>query len=77
MTDSITLKLPIEKISTELIDQIDSLCNGSKGPHRLRMEFLDHTHKTKLSFVARERKVTVDNEFTARLDALGIRFKLN
>jgi DNA polymerase-3 subunit alpha len=77
MTDSITLKLPIEKISQELIDQIETICNEAKGPHQLKMEFLDHTHRTKLSFVSRQRKVTVDSDFTAKLEALGISFKLN
>ncbi len=77
MTECITLKLFLDSISEPLIDEIDTLCAARKGPHKLKMTFLDRNNKLKLSFVSRERTVTADSEFTQKLDQLGVEYKLN
>ena len=77
MTESITLKFPIERINDAMINQIDQLCQEHKGRHRLKMVLLDQTHRVKLSLIAKERKVNAGNELIAELDKLGLDYKVN
>ncbi len=77
MTESITLKLPIDLLSESLIDEIDLLCKNSKGKHKLKMVFLDRTNKTSLKTVSSGCKVNADNDFVAELDRMGIGYRVN
>lgn len=76
-TSSITLRIPVERLSTELIDSIDALCKTHKGKHELKMELLDYTNKERLSFTSQARKVHVDNELLAALSGLGVECGVN
>jgi DNA polymerase-3 subunit alpha len=77
MTKSITLKIFPEQISESLIEGLETLCQTSNGPHILKVEFIDRLNGIKLPFVSKNNKVKVDNQFTTRLQKLGIRYKLN
>ncbi len=77
LTDSITLKLPLETITEAMIDQIEALCNAHKGKHRLRMELLDKKHRLKLKMVAKTQMVNADNDFVAELERMGVEYLLN
>jgi DNA polymerase III subunit alpha len=76
-TSSITLRIPIEKVNTQLIAQIDQLCKTYKGKHELKMELIDYQHKDKLALSAQTRKVNVGNELIAALELLGIECGVN
>lgn len=76
-TESVTLKIPIEKISADLIEQIDKICATHKGKHTLRMELIDFQNKEKLPFISQARKVTVGNEFLSALELLGVECGVN
>lgn len=76
-TASITLRIPIEHLSTQLIDNIDQLCKQHKGKHELKMELLDYANKERLQFVSTARKVHVDNDFLAAITSLGVEFGVN
>ena len=77
LTNSITLKLPVQNISHNLIKDIDLLCQTHKGQHNLRVTFLDMMNKTSLSFKSLNRKVQVNNAFVVELERLGVDYKLN
>ncbi len=76
-TQSVTLKIPVEKISTEFIEQIEKLCTVHKGKHTLRMELIDYQNKEKLPFTSMAKKVTVGNEFIAAMEVLGVECGVN
>ncbi|MCC7465136.1 MAG: DNA polymerase III subunit alpha [Saprospiraceae bacterium] len=76
-TESVTLKIPVEKISAELIEQIDKICATHKGKHTLRMELIDFQNKEKLPFISQARKVTVGNAFLSALEVLGVECGVN
>ncbi|MBC7776774.1 MAG: DNA polymerase III subunit alpha [Phycisphaerae bacterium] len=76
-TQSVTLKIPIERISTDLIEQIEKLCTVHKGKHTLRMELIDYQNKEKLPFTSMGKKVTVGNEFIAAMEVLGVECGVN
>lgn len=77
MTESITLKLSLEKVSDQMIDQIDHLCKLHQGKHRLKMVLLDQTHRVKLKLIAKERKVNAGNELITALDKIGVEYRVN
>ncbi|MCB9081553.1 MAG: DNA polymerase III subunit alpha [Lewinellaceae bacterium] len=77
MTEAITLKVPLEKITEELIAQLDVLCQTHKGPHKLRMEIIDMSGRIKVGMASTDRKVNADNYFVQELDRLGMDYILN
>ena len=76
-TQSVTLKIPIERISNDLIAKIEKLCMAHKGKHTLRMELIDHANKEKLPYTSMSKKVNVGNEFIAALEVLGVECGVN
>lgn len=76
MTQGIVLNLPLEKLSNDIVTQLDDLCKKRKGPHKLKMVVLDRQQRVKLAMYARERKVQADNEFVQALEELGIQYKV-
>lgn len=76
-TQSITLRIPVERVSADLIANIDKLCMANKGKHTLRMELIDVQNKDKIAFTSGARKVTVGNELISALELLGIECGVN
>ncbi|MCB0637786.1 MAG: DNA polymerase III subunit alpha, partial [Lewinella sp.] len=76
MTEGITIKLPLENITAELVEQLDDLCQRRKGQHKLRMVLLERRHRMRLALAAKERRVQADNDFIAELDRLGVEYKV-
>ncbi len=77
MTDSITLKLPIEIVTKELIDNLDTICQLHKGKHALKITILDRQNKIRLNTIAKSKKINADNDFIKELIKLGVSYKLN
>jgi len=76
-TNSVTLKIPIDRLSADLIEQIDALCKLHKGKHDLKMELMDYQNKERFCFTALARKVQVDNDFLAAVEKLGVEYGVN
>jgi len=76
-TQSVTLKIPVEKISAQFIEQIEKICTNHKGKHTLHMELIDYQNKEKLPFTSMAKKVTVGNEFIAAMEVLGVECGVN
>ncbi len=76
-TSSITLRIPVETLSGDLIEKIETLCKTHKGKHDLKMELIDYTNKEKLAFTSLARKVNVDNDFIAAMTGLGVECGVN
>ncbi len=77
LTESVTLKLPIETLDKTLINELDALCKLNKGKHRLKMVLLNKKHRTSLNLRADERTVNAGSEFVAGLDRLGVGYSIN
>lgn len=76
-TASITLRIPVEKVSADLIDRIEKLCLAHKGKHVLKMELIDYNNKEKMAFTSQARKVNVGNELISALEGLGLECGVN
>ena len=77
LTSSITLKIPLDQISKELVDGIDLACQTHKGRHKLKVHFFDRETKTKLHLIAKERKVNATNDLIRELERLGVVYQVN
>ena len=77
MTNSVTIKLPLERITKELINDIDTLCTTHKGKHKLKMVFIDKANQVSLDLVAPDTEVNADSDFINELERIGVRYKFN
>jgi DNA polymerase III subunit alpha len=77
LTESITIQIPIEKITEGMISNLELLCKNHKGKHKLKINFIDSTNRQTLNLFSPERKVNVDSEFVAALDKEGLMYKVN
>lgn len=77
MTESITLKLPLERITETIIAELDGLCRTHTGPHKFKVEILDPAAKMRVNMVSLDRKVNADNDFIRELGRLGLEYVLN
>jgi DNA polymerase III subunit alpha len=76
-TSSVTLQIPVELLTAELIDRIEKLCAAHKGKHLLKMELIDRQNKEKMAFTSAGKKVNVGNEFLAAMELLGVECGVN
>jgi len=76
-TTSVTLQIPMELLTAELIDRIEKLCTAHKGKHLLKMELIDRQNKEKMAFTSTGKKVNVGNEFLAAMELLGVECGVN
>lgn len=77
MTESITLKLPLDRITPNIINELDGLCRTHTGPHKFKVEILDASARMKVNMVSLDRKVNADNDFIRELGRLGLDYVLN
>ena len=77
MTESITLKLPVHQITFDLINEIDDIFKHHKGKLPLKMEIIEAESKIKLKTHSISRKVKIDGDVIAKLDRIGVKYKLN
>ncbi len=77
LTNSITLKIPIDRISKEMIDGLDAVCQEHIGKHKLKIHLYDRESKNKLHLIAKERLVNANNDLIKKLDKLGVNYQVN
>ena len=73
---SVTLQIPIELLTVELLDRLEQICKSHKGKHTLKMRLLDRTNKNALAFAANGHKVNADSDFAMEMEKLGVECKL-
>jgi DNA polymerase-3 subunit alpha len=74
LASSITLKLPVESITVDMLDKLEALLKKHKGQHQLRITLMDFTNRTSLPFVSGSQKVNVDNDLVSELAGLGVEY---
>ncbi|MCB0706539.1 MAG: DNA polymerase III subunit alpha [Saprospiraceae bacterium] len=77
MTESITLNLAVDTITTDLINDLESLCKNHKGKHRMKFRLVDRKNRTSLTYYAKAKKVNADGDFVEQLEKMNITYKLN
>ncbi|MBR9920750.1 MAG: DNA polymerase III subunit alpha [Bacteroidetes bacterium] len=77
MTESVTLTMPVDRITQDLIESLENVCKEHKGKHRMRFKLVDRVNRTSLMFYARTKKVNANEDFVRKVESLGIPYKLN
>ena len=73
---AVTLQIPLELLSVDLLNQLDRICKDRKGKHTLKMRLLDRTNKNALPFASVSRKVNADSDFAMEMEKLGVECKV-
>ncbi len=76
-TESVTVTININKITDQLIMELENLCLEYKGDHKFRVIFIDQFNKIKMDMTSQNQKVNADSIFVAKLEKLGLKYKLN
>ncbi|MFK7983121.1 MAG: DNA polymerase III subunit alpha [Saprospiraceae bacterium] len=77
MTSSLTLRLPIESLTKELVHNIEMICKAHEGKHKLKVHIIDRAAKMKLQLVAKTQTVNADNDLISKLKKLGVAYQVN
>jgi DNA polymerase III subunit alpha len=77
LTESITVMIPIEQISHQMIEDLDVICRKHKGKHKLKVQFLDATNRQTLHLFSPDKKVNANGEFIVDIEKHGLRYKVN
>ncbi|MBK8920450.1 MAG: DNA polymerase III subunit alpha [Saprospirales bacterium] len=73
---AVTLHIPVERLTSTLLDRLDQVCKAHKGKHQLKMRLLDHTNRNALAFASAGRKVNADSDFAMEMAKLGLECKV-
>jgi DNA polymerase-3 subunit alpha len=76
-TESVTVTININKITDQLIMELENLCLQNKGDHKFRVIFIDQFNKIKMDMTSQNQKVNADSIFISRLEQMGLKYKLN
>ena len=76
LTTSITLRIPIDILTKELVHTIEMTCKMHKGKHKLKVELIDRESKTKLHLVAKTHTVNADNDLVSKLKKMGVAYQI-
>lgn len=71
---SITVKLPIESLTEEVMGNLEKVCKKHKGRHELKLTLIDHTNRNSLTLLSKSRHVKVTNELVTALEGLGMEY---
>ena len=77
MTESITLQLPVDQVTEEVIEKIDACCANHKGSHKLKLQIFAKEDEVLLNLVSKAHRVRADSTFIVDLSEIGIKYKLN
>ncbi|MCP4441829.1 MAG: DNA polymerase III subunit alpha [Aureispira sp.] len=70
----IALNLPIQKLTPQLMNHLDIICEKYKGEQIFSINLLDVQEKIKLELHSKSRKINADSLFTQELDKLGLKY---
>jgi DNA polymerase III subunit alpha len=76
LVESVTLHIPVELLTSQVLDRLDTICRTRKGKHALKLQLVDFQQKITVSMATSERKVLADSDFAAEMERLGITCKV-
>jgi len=71
----IIINLPIQRLTPQLIDQLEQICDKHKGEQQFSVNLLDVTNKIILQLDSNNKRINADSLFTNELDKLEIKHK--
>ncbi|HMQ07197.1 MAG TPA: DNA polymerase III subunit alpha [Saprospiraceae bacterium] len=77
LTKSITLKIEIQQLNQNLLNEIHALCDAHQGQHLFKLRVIDRAEDIELDFVSKNTQVNVSSKLLNSLDDLGLFYRLN
>lgn len=77
LTESITINIPLEKLTEKMLGEIENILKQYKGQKPLKMVLIDKTNRTSLNFSSKTRKVEAGPELAEALERIGVDYRLN
>ena len=77
MSESITLNIPLEKLTEKMLSEIERILKEHRGKNPLKMMLIDRHNKTRLNFASKTRKVEAGPDLAMALERIGVDYKLN
>ncbi len=77
MSESITLNIPLEKLTEKMLSEIERVLKEHRGKNPLKMMLIDRHNKTRLNFASKTRKVEAGPDLAMALERIGVDYKLN
>ena len=69
----VTLQVPVQLITQELIDRLDALCQEHHGPHQLKLLLIEPQSETAMPFTSK-RTVLANTDFLREVEGLGVAY---
>jgi len=76
LTKSITIQVPIETITEQLIEELNSI-TAPTGPHKYKIVVVDKENEVNLTLAGKESKMNVETSLIDHLSRLGLAYRLN
>jgi len=76
MTKDITIKVPLEQISDQFIEQLDGLCEENIGEHKLKMKIVDESNDIAIDVKSDNKLINASFEFITALEDMGVKYKV-
>jgi DNA polymerase-3 subunit alpha len=73
---AVTLQIPLNLLSVELLNQLDAIFTARKGRHTLKVLVADYANRQTLHFASGARKVNADSAFAIEIEKLGLGCKV-
>ncbi len=77
LTKSITLKIELQNLSVELLEELNSLFKENAGEHKFKLKIVDSDGDVEMDFVSKNTRVNICNSLLSSLDELGFPYRLN
>ncbi len=77
MLKSVSLMLPLERITDEWISELNARAEANKGNTTLRFKIIDPETNLVVEMFSRKQRINLSVEFVEYLDSLEIEYKLN
>ena len=76
LADSITVKIPVQKISEEFIDKMEKLVKEHKGKQKLKMKLIDYDKQIVMDLISKDNTINVSSELVVDLEKMDLEYKL-
>ncbi len=77
LTKSVTVRVPLNKITKEFVAQFKTICESHEGHHILKLQVMDLNEEMNIDFEVPDHKVEVDSSLIDEIRGLGLSYKLN
>ncbi len=77
LTQSITMKVPLEDITSNLIDQLVDLCIQHEGQHTFKLKIISGDDENGVDLISSDHTVHADYKFIGAIENLGFAYKIN